>query len=254
MGTVDRDALVRYLDELLHAAGQTDHCPNGLQVEGAERVRKLATGVSACLELFQQADAAGADTVLVHHGIYWRGDPQPLTGWRMRRVALLVRSGMNLIAYHLPLDRHSELGNNALAARAFGLHDLAPFGDYEGQPVGFAGRFPAPVAPSALVEQAERVFGQRPLAFLAGPDPVESLAIVSGGAESLIHQALDAGHHAYLTGEASEWVMNVAREGGIHFLAAGHHATERLGIQALGDHLAHRFDLDVVFIDVPNPV
>lgn len=254
MGEVDRDALVRYLDELLRAPGQADSCPNGLQIEGAQRVRKVATGVSACLELFQQADAAGADTVLVHHGIFWRGDPQSLTGWRMRRVAALVRSGMNLIAYHLPLDRHPELGNNALAAEAFGLRDVAPFGDYEGQPVGCAGRFPAPVAPTALVERAARAFGQRPLAFLAGPAAVESLAIVTGGAEGLIHQALAAGYHAYLTGEASEWVMNVAREAGIHFLAAGHHATERLGIQALGDHLAHRFGLDVVFIDIPNPV
>jgi len=254
MGEVDRDELVRYLDELLGSPVQKDYCPNGLQVEGAQRVRKVATGVSACLELFQQADAAGADTVLVHHGIFWRGDPQQLTGWRLRRVAALVRSGLNLIAYHLPLDRHAELGNNALAARALGLGELAPFGDYEGEAVGFAGRLPAPVAPSALVEAARRVFGQRPLAFLHGPDPVATLAVVSGGAEGLVHQALDEGYDAFLTGEASEWVMNVAREGGIHFLAAGHYATERLGIQALGDHLADRYDLAVEFIDVPNPV
>jgi dinuclear metal center YbgI/SA1388 family protein len=254
MSEVDRDELVLYLDGLLQSAGKTDYCHNGLQVEGAQRVRKVATGVSACLELFQQAGAAGADTVLVHHGIFWKGDPQQLTGWRMRRLAALVRGDLNLIAYHLPLDRHPELGNNALAAQAFGLRDLVPFGTWEGDAVGCAGRFPAPVAPDLLVERTQQIFGQRPLAFLGGRDPVESLAIVSGGAQSLIHEALDAGHDAYLTGEASEWVMNVAREGRIHFLAAGHHATERLGVRALGDHLAERFGLDVEFIDVPNPV
>jgi dinuclear metal center YbgI/SA1388 family protein len=254
MPEVDRDELVRYLDQLLGSAGQKDSCPNGLQVEGTQRVRTVVTGVSACLELFQRADGVGADTVLVHHGIFWQGDPQRLTGWRLRRVAALVRSELNLIAYHLPLDRHAELGNNALAARAFGLKDLAPFGDYEGEAVGFAGRFPAPVSPSALAEAAEGVFGQRPLAFLHGPDPVETLAIVSGSADGLVHQALDEGYDAFLTGEASEWVMNVAREGGIHFLAAGHHATERLGIRALGEHLADRFGLAVEFLDVPNPV
>ncbi|MEZ5331373.1 MAG: Nif3-like dinuclear metal center hexameric protein [Thermoanaerobaculia bacterium] len=254
MAQIDRDDLVRYLDELLHSPGKADDCPNGLQVEGAQRVSKVVTGVSACLDLFQHADAVGADTVLVHHGIFWKGDPQQLTGWRMRRLAALVRPNLSLIAYHLPLDRHAELGNNALAARAFGLRDLVPFGDYEGEPVGFAGRFPAPIPPSALVQQAENVFGQAPLAFLEGPEEVSSLALVSGGAQRLIHQALDEGWDAYLTGEASEWVMNIAREGGIHFLAAGHYATERLGIRALGDHLADRFGLEVEFVDVPNPV
>jgi|HubBroStandDraft_3_1064219.scaffolds.fasta_scaffold00548_10 dinuclear metal center YbgI/SA1388 family protein len=250
--------LVSYLDALLDARAGRDYGPNGLQVEGRERIAKLVTGVSACEELFTRAAEAGADAVLVHHGIFWNGLPLSLTGLRYRRVAALVRSGLSLIAYHLPLDRHPELGNNALAARAFGLTEIAPFGLHEGQTIGFQGRFAPPISAAELVARCRRVFAHEPLAFLAGPDPVASLGLVSGGAQSEFYQAIEAGLDAYLTGEATEWVMNVARESGVHYLAAGHYATERLGVRALGDHLARRFGpghgLEVEFIDVPNPV
>jgi dinuclear metal center YbgI/SA1388 family protein len=251
---MNRDELVRYLDTYLEADRGADYGPNGLQVEGRVEVHKVVTGVSACAELFARAAAAGADAVLVHHGIFWRNTPYPLTGVQYRRVAALIEAGLNLIAYHLPLDRHAEVGNNALAARAFGLEELAPFGLHEGLPIGFKGRFPDPVPAAELVARCRRIFDQEPLAFTTGPDPVSTLGIISGGAQSEFHQAIAEGLDAYLTGEASEWVVNVAREAKVHYLAAGHYATERLGIRALGEHLADRFGLEVEFVDVPNPV
>jgi len=252
--TVDRRTLVDYLDQLLDAGNGRDYGPNGLQVEGKETIRKIVTGVSACHELFVRAREAGADAVLVHHGIFWEGMPRVLTGLQHRRVAELIRGDINLIAYHLPLDRHPELGNNALAARAFGLADLEPFGVHEGLPIGFRGRFAEPIPAAELAARCRRVYGQEPLAFLTGPDPVSTLGIISGGAQRELYCAIDGGLDAYITGEASEWVMNVAREAKIHYLAAGHYATERLGIRALGEHLRDRFGIAAEFIDVPNPV
>jgi putative NIF3 family GTP cyclohydrolase 1 type 2 len=165
-----------------------------------------------------------------------------------------VESGIHLVAYHLPLDRHAELGNNALAAKGLGLYSLEPFAEYHGSPVGFRGRYPEPIAAADLHSRCRELFGQEPVAFLHGPDPLASVGIVTGGAQKELYQAIDAGLDAYVTGEASEWVMNVAREAGIHFLACGHYATERLGIRALGEHLAARFALEHEFIDLPNPV
>lgn len=254
MTTIDRDQLVAYLDELLDAPRQADFGPNGLQVEGRREVSKVVTAVSACREVFERAAAAGADLVLVHHGIFWKGMPSTLAGVRYGRVAALIENGLNLVAYHLPLDRHAELGNNALAARAFGLSDVAPFCPYEGEPIGFRGRFPEPIPAAELVARCERVYGQAPLAFTDGPERVATLGIVSGGAQKELWTAIDDGLDAYLTGEVSEWVMNVAREAGIHYLAAGHYATEVLGVRALGEHVAERFGIAVEFVDVPNRV
>ena len=251
---MDRSKLLRHLDEVLEARVGADYCPNGLQVEGRSEIRKVVTGVSACQELFERAGQVGADAVIVHHGLFWFGMPYPLTGLHYRRVATLIREGINLLAYHLPLDRHPTLGNNALAARALGLSDLLPFAPHEGHPVGFGGSFADPISPRELVERAEAFYGQEALTFLHGPDAIRSVALMSGGAPKEIQRALDEGYDAFITGESTEPVMNIAREGGIHFLACGHYATERCGIQALGDHLAETFGLDVEFIDVPNPI
>jgi dinuclear metal center YbgI/SA1388 family protein len=254
MSTVDRQALVSYLDQLLDAGNGRDYGPNGLQVEGKETIGKIVTGVSACEELFVRARQAGADAVLVHHGIFWDGMPRVLTGIQYRRVAALIRGDMSLLAYHLPLDRHPELGNNVLAARDLGLKSLEPFGLHEGLPIGFKGHFPFPVTADELVERCRKTYGQEPLTFLAGPDPVKTLGIISGGAQREVYQAIAEGLDAYITGEVSEWVMNVVREAKIHYLSCGHYATERLGIRALGEHLATRFAIEAEFIDVPNPV
>ncbi len=253
-GELSTRELSTYLDELLEATRDKDFGPNGLQVEGRRPVRKIATGVSACLELFERAASASADAVLVHHGLFWDGMPRQLTGAQFRRVASLIESGMALFAYHLPLDRHPELGNNVLAARGLGLYSVEPFGFYQGTAIGFRGRYPEPLAPTELVARCRRLFDHEPLAFLSGPDEIATVGIISGGAQSELHQAVAAGLDAYITGEVSEWVMNVARESRIHYLACGHYATERLGIRALGEHLAERFGLEHEFIDVPNPV
>jgi len=252
--TVRRAELVAYLDRLLDAHTGSDYCPNGLQVEGGERISSLVTGVSACHDLFVRAREIGAQAILVHHGILWRGASLRLTGIHGRRLAELIHGDLSLLAYHLPLDRHAKFGNNALACRAFGLDHLRPFGEHEGLAVGFQGTFPTPIGVDELQRRCQEVYGQEPLAFLEGPDPLGSVGIVSGAAESSLYEAIDAGLDAFITGEASEWVMNVCREAGIHFLAAGHYATERLGIQALGDHVADHFGIDVQFIDIPNPV
>jgi dinuclear metal center YbgI/SA1388 family protein len=252
--TIELDDLIDYLDRLLAAGEGNDICPNGLQVEGRQEVRKVVTGVSACHELFVTARQTGADAVLVHHGIFWRGDSPVLTGIQFRRVAELVHGEMSLLAYHLPLDRHPELGNNALAARALGLGELAPFGTLDGENWGFRGRFAEPVSMAAFTDRCRALFGGEPLVFAHGPDPVTTAGIVSGGAQRVLSQAIDAGLDLFLTGEVSEWVMNLSREAGIHFVAAGHYATERLGVRALGEHLAERFGIEVEFVDVPNPV
>ncbi len=252
--TVSLDELADYLDRLLSAGEGQDVCPNGIQVEGRQRVRKVITGVSACRELFETARERDADAILVHHGIFWRGDPPVLRGVQYRRVSELVHGELSLLAYHLPLDRHPELGNNALAARALGLGELAPFGTLDGDAWGFRGRFDEPVPMAELTARCRELFGSEPLVFAHGPDLVTTVGVVSGGAQRVLPEAIDAGLDVFLTGEVSEWVMNLAREAGIHFIAAGHYATERLGVQALGEHLAERFGLEVEFVDIPNPV
>jgi dinuclear metal center YbgI/SA1388 family protein len=217
-------------------------------------VRRLVTGVSACRELFEKARARAADGVLVHHGLFWRGTPPALVGVQYARVAELVRGGMALLAYHLPLDRHPEVGNNALAARALGLGDLTPFAHHEGTAIGWQGTFGEPIAAHELQARCAELYGQEPLLLGPAERPVRRVGIVSGGAQSDLHTAIAEGLDAFVTGEASEWCTNVARESGVVYLAAGHHATERLGVRALGEHLAERFGLEVEFVDVPNPV
>lgn len=251
---LDRDRLIHYLDEYLDADGVQDYGPNGLQVQGTPSIHKVITGVSACLELFSEARRHSAQAVLVHHGIFWKGMPRTLTGWQYQRVAELVRGDLNLIAYHLPLDRHAEVGNNAVAARSLGLVNLEPFAEHRGAPIGFKGEFADAITIDELVQRAESLYSRKPLLFSGGQKPVRSVGIVSGGAQSEMHQAIAADLDAYITGEVSEWVMNIAREAGIHFLSCGHYATERIGIQALGRHLHEEFGLEIEFIDIENPV
>jgi dinuclear metal center YbgI/SA1388 family protein len=253
-GEVATAELVRYLDDFLEAGAMSDYGPNGLQVEGAPAVRTLVTGVSACRELFERARERGADALLVHHGLFWRGTPYPLVGLQYRRVAELVRGGMALLAYHLPLDRHPQVGNNALAARALGLHELAPFAVHEGVAIGWRGTFLEPVPASELAARCGLLYGQPPLLLGPAERPVQRVGIVSGGAQREFLQAIAEGLDAFVTGEASEWVTNLARESGVAYVAAGHYATERLGVRALGEHLAERFGIVAEFLDVPNPV
>ncbi len=251
-----RDQLVAYLDDHLNADAVTDAAVNGLQVEGRTEVRRIATAVSASAALFRAAAAWGADAVLVHHGLLWRGtDAVPILGATRERFRLLLQEEINLIAYHLPLDRHSEHGNNAVLCRTLGLEHLEPFGTYHGVSIGFAGVFPQPLARAELIRRVFEATGQQPLAFPPDGEPViASVGIVSGGAPEIFDEAVAAGLDAFVTGEAREWVLHRAAEEGVTFIAAGHYATERFGVQALGDHLSTRFDLEVRFFDFPNPV
>ncbi|MEM6457324.1 MAG: Nif3-like dinuclear metal center hexameric protein [Acidobacteriota bacterium] len=257
-GAIDRDALTQHLDRLLDAQRGRDYGPNGLQVASAARreVRRVVVGVSACVALFERAAALDADAVLAHHGIFWKGDDPRLVGSHGKRVRALIEHDLNLYAYHLPLDRHPALGNNALGAQLLGLVDVAPFDVGSSDlPIGVGGRFDPPIPADALIERCVDAFGRAPdPLFLHGPDPIARLALVTGGAQRDVHAAIAQGFDAFITGEVSEWVMHLTAEAGIHYAAAGHHATERHGVRALGVHLADRFGLDVHYVDLPNPV
>jgi dinuclear metal center YbgI/SA1388 family protein len=252
---MDRDQLVAYLDDLLEADAIQDVGVNGLQVAGSQEVERVATAVSASAELFSQATEWGADTVLVHHGMLWRGDePLRIAGSFRQRIRLLLEHDLNLIAYHLPLDRHPAHGNAAVLARELGLDQLEPFGVFDGVALGVAGVFPTPLPAEDLFRRVRAVCGQEPQIFPGGPERVASVGIVTGGAPTAFDEAVAAGLDAYITGEAREWVLHRAAEDGVHYLAAGHYATERFGVRSLGEFLAKRFDLEIQFFDLPNPV
>jgi len=244
------------LDSLLQPERFEDYGPNGLQVPGPAEASTIATGVSAGVELFELAAAERAELLLVHHGLFWGSGPGPIDAPLKRRLQILFDAGIALAAYHLPLDAHPELGNNALLARALGAERLdEPFALHRGEPIGCLARFPGEgVAAAELFARAREATAREPLVFDAGPARVRTLAIVSGAGVDYLADAAAAGADAFLTGEPAERAMAQARELGLHFLAAGHYATETFGVRALGDHLAERFDLRHVFFDVPNPV
>lgn len=250
-----RDEIVSFLDELLDSPGFPDYGPNGLQVPGADEVDVVVTGVSAQLELFEQAAAAGAQLVLAHHGIVWASRPQAIDVQAKRRLQALFDADLSLVAYHLPLDAHPEVGNNALVCAALGLEPAERLGDYEGRPVGFVGRSAEGVPIAELRERCLRAFdGREPLIQGAGPDVVHSLGVISGAASGYLGDAIALGLDGFLTGEPSEHSMADARENGLHFIAAGHYATETFGVRRLGELLAERFGVEHRFIPIPNPV
>ena len=242
--------LIAELDQILRPADFADVAPNGLQVPGPDHVQTVATGVTASVELFERAAAEEAQLVLVHHGLFLYKRPPHIDRSLYRRLRPLFLSNMALAAYHLPLDAHPELGNNALLARHLGCEGVEPFAD-----IGVQARFPGDgVAAGELRDRVEQVTGREPLHLAFGPDPVRSIGIVSGGAASFLGASIEAGHDAFLTGEPAEQVYTQAREAQVHLLAAGHYATETFGIRALGDRLADRFGVRHVFIDDPNPI
>jgi dinuclear metal center YbgI/SA1388 family protein len=246
----DLEHLIDHLDALLNPSSFEDYGPNGLQVPGAPSVETVVTGVSAGIELFERAAAERADLVLVHHGLFWQGPPRPLDRPAKRRLQLLFDNDMSLAAYHLPLDGHPEHGNNALLAAGLGAEVTGPFAGG----IGVSARWAQGIAAAELQERVRQVTGREPLAVLSGPGTVRDIAIVSGGGQDRLGEAIATGHDAFLTGEASERNFNEAREAGVHFLAGGHYATETLGVQRLGALLAQRFGVRHAFIDVPNPI
>jgi dinuclear metal center YbgI/SA1388 family protein len=250
-----RVEITGFCDELLDVGAFEDYGPNGLQVPGKAEVAKVATGVSANLELLQAAVDSGADLVITHHGLLWGTEVSPLTVPMAARLRALLCSDLSLAAYHLPLDAHPEIGNNALLRDALGLEpDERPFGEAKGSAVGVIGRAPEPIEVAELGRRLTEATGQEPLVFDSGPDQVSAVGIVTGGGAFAIHEAGRLGLSALVTGEPSEPVMGEAREYGVHFLAGGHYATETFGIRRLGELVAERFSVEHEFIDVPNPI
>jgi dinuclear metal center YbgI/SA1388 family protein len=243
--------IIDHCDELLQVDGFDDYCPNGLQVEAGQEVQRVVTGVTASLALIEEAAAWRADLLLVHHGYFWRGEPQPLTGLKGRRIATLLRNGVSLLAYHLPLDAHAEFGNNRqLGERLGAMHDAGPLG--EGSLV-WRGTLERPLGADELAARIAVALERVPLHIDVDVAPIERLAWCSGAAQGFIEQAARGGAQAYVSGEISEQTPHLARELGIHYFAAGHHATERYGVRALGEHLAGRFGLSHHYVEIPNP-
>jgi dinuclear metal center YbgI/SA1388 family protein len=254
----DRQEIVAALDALLSPQLFADFCPNGLQVEGRGSIRRVVTGVTASQALIDAAIEAQADAILVHHGYFWKGEDGRVTGMKKRRLAALLAHDVNLIAYHLPLDAHPELGNNVQLAKRLGLvvtGPLDPRGPYEkSRVVGNTGELTVPDTAGRVAARVRQVLGSDVLHIGDPEAPVRTVGWCTGAAQGYIDQAVAAGVDMYITGEVSEQTVHVARETGIQFLACGHHATERYGVQAVGDWLAARFGVEHRHIDIPNPV
>ncbi|MCX4165807.1 MULTISPECIES: Nif3-like dinuclear metal center hexameric protein [Paraburkholderia] len=249
---MDRIELELYLNNVLETARFKDYCPNGLQVEGRRRVKKLATGVTASLAFLEAALEWGADAVLVHHGYFWRNEAAPITGRKYRRLKLLLANDLNLFAYHLPLDDHREYGNNAqLGARLGLIADDIRFGDNQ---LGWLSTLPMPLSLAHFTAEVEQTLGRTPLVFGDPDRELRRIGWCTGAAQGYFDAAIDAGADVYLTGEVSEPVAHTAAESGVAFIAAGHHATERYGVQSLGTHISETFDVEHLFIDIDNPV
>ncbi|HEX8856943.1 MAG TPA: Nif3-like dinuclear metal center hexameric protein [Thermoleophilaceae bacterium] len=249
-----RDEIIDFLDDLLDSPAFDDYGPNGLQVPGAEEVRLVVSGVSAHRELFEAARDAGAQMVLCHHGIFWRGAPLQVTPQSKERLKVLFDSDISLAAYHLPLDAHPEVGNNALICRALGFERQRSFDEHGGRDIGSIARNDTGLPAAKLFARCAELFGQEPLVFDAGADAVHTIGVVSGGGSRAISEAAALGADAFITGEPSEFVMADARELGVHYIAGGHWATETFGVRRLGELLAERFGVEHRFIAVPNPI
>jgi dinuclear metal center YbgI/SA1388 family protein len=246
--------VIQYLDELLEIGNFQDYGPNGLQVPGSSEVSVVVTGVSSQLELFERAAALGAQLVVAHHGLFWDFHPRAITPAMRERLRLLFERDIALAGYHLPLDAHPEVGNNALICEALGLDRGERFGEHRGQAIGFVGRSEKGIAFGELRSRCARAFGQEPFTWDAGPETVHSVGIVSGAAASSFAEAIAQNLDAFLTGEPAEHVMADARESGTHFIAAGHYATETFGVRRIGELLSERFGVEHHFVEVPNPI
>jgi dinuclear metal center YbgI/SA1388 family protein len=252
--------VIAFLDELLEIERFADYGPNGLQVPGGDTVTKVVTGVSAQLPLFERAHQEGAELVLVHHGLFWDFEPtRAITAAQRKRLRVLLANDIALAGYHLPLDGHQQVGNNALLAAGLGATRHEPAFPYKGTPIGVIAHFadspeqPAPTI-GELTARVTALTDRDPLVFDAGPERVRTLGIVSGAAAGTVTDAIALGLDAFMTGEPKEHVMVESRENGIHFIAAGHYATETFGIRRLGELVAERFGVEHLFVDLPNPV
>lgn len=248
--SITRNDLTAYLDQLLDSAKFKDYGPNGLQVEGRTDISKVVTGVTASLDLIEAAIAANADAILVHHGLFWRGQDGRVVGWMKQRLQRLLQHDINLYAYHLPLDAHPVLGNNAQLGQRLGVQGRPAFGD---QLTGFMGQFTEGLSMHELSDRIEKSLNRRPLIVVANHRKIKNLAWCTGGAQSYFEAAIAAGVDAYLTGEISEPQAHLAKETGVSYIACGHHASERYGVQALGHQICEQLGLIHEFIEIDNP-
>jgi dinuclear metal center YbgI/SA1388 family protein len=250
---VELKQLEIYCNELMDVDSFQDYAPNGLQLDaGNKEIRRVVTGVTASQALIDAAVDQSADLLLVHHGYFWKGEPSVLVGIKGKRVATLFRNNISLMAYHLPLDAHRELGNNYLLGQSLGFNGASPLGPGDG--LLWSVDLPQSESVAQIGARIIHALGREPLHLPGGDHEIVRVGWCSGGAENQIIQAAEHGVDAFISGEVSEQTMHLARELGVHYFSAGHHATERFGVKALGEYLAERFRLEHEFIDLPNPV
>ena len=246
--------LVDYCDQLLGVDAFKDYCPNGLQIEGRAEVGCVVSGVTASQALIDTAVERGSDLLLVHHGFFWKGEDPRITGMKRRRLAKLLAGQLSLLAYHLPLDAHPELGNNAQLGRRLGLSEQGRFGAAGGPDLACFGTLETALSVAELTARIGDALGRQPQCIAGGTQAIRSVGWCTGAAQSYLEEAARRGLDAFISGEISEPTVHIAREYAIHYFAAGHHATERYGVQALGEHLAARFAIEHTFVDIDNPV
>ena len=245
--------LARHCDDLLEVDRFRDYCPNGLQVQGKDQIETIVSGVTACQALIDDAIEHQADAILVHHGYFWKGEDVRIVGMKRRRIQALLNSGTSLLAYHLPLDAHPVLGNNAQLALKLGLSVEGQFGR-EQPAIGLYGSLASPMPVTDFLAVIREQLEREPLHIPGDLKQVHKIAWCTGSAQSYIEEAVELGVDLFLSGEISEQTTHIARETGTHYVAAGHHATERYGVQALGEHLAGHFGINHIYIDIDNPV
>ena len=250
--SISRVTLHNVLNELLQPQGMPDGCPNGLQIEGRDTIRKIVTGVTASQALIDRAIELKADAIFVHHGYFWKGEDPCLVGMKKQRVASLLKHDISLFAYHLPLDVHPILGNNVQLANLLEIQDIENLESGK-LSIALKGRFASPLSPQALAERLHKVLDKTPLFEQVQKPLISTVAWCTGGGQKYIDLAASQGIDAFITGEVSEQTIHSAREMNIHFYAAGHHATERYGAKAVGEYLAQHHDVDVEFVDIANP-
>ncbi len=244
--------LEKIINQKLNSDAIKDYVPNGLQIEGRENIQKILTGVTASLEFIDAAIARNVDAVIVHHGYFWKSETPVIRGMKYARIKKLIENGINLYAYHLPLDLHAELGNNAQLAKMWNIQDVMPIS--EQQPLVLTGNLSQEISVDEFSQMIETSLDRKPFIEASGPKMIKRIAWCSGAAQDYLEDAANAGFDAFITGEVSERTIYIARELGIHFIAAGHHATERDGVKALGQWLAQEYSFDVEFIDINNPI
>ena len=244
--------LEKIINQKLNSDAIKDYVPNGLQIEGRESIQKILTGVTASLEFIDAAIARNVDAVIVHHGYFWKSETPVIRGMKYARIKKLIENGINLYAYHLPLDLHAELGNNVQLAKMWNIQDVMPIS--EQQPLVLTGNLSQEISVDEFSQMIETSLDRKPFIEASGPKMIKRIAWCSGAAQDYLEDAANAGFDAFITGEVSERTIYIARELGIHFIAAGHHATERDGVKALGQWLAQEYSFDVEFIDINNPI